>query len=250
MEPKYSKTFISIDTARRMAKYLWSINDTPHWYHQTLTFSGNDPARHDVKLATARLNALLDQLDKARPDCACIWVRERQWNKGIHFHVILLFFGERAKSPKTLHRELRADVFGRWNALNGGDLFQGANRMTMPPYRAKNVRSFGYLTADVRIDDTTQRATRGGSWWGRRNEKLIAANSTRLSKRDASAALSALFKWRRKYVRRGPARTKAPAVAKSSKNSFNFRVHSVDVAEWRKLVAPPPPSAFSPADVI
>lgn len=169
------KTYISIDTARRFTKLVWAINDTPYWYHQTLTFDGNNAARGNIRLATAQLNTLLDQLDKAYPDYACLWVREMQWDKGIHFHVIFLFFGKRPQKPCTLHRQFSQDVFERWSRLNAGAVVQKANRMNIAPYRAKDARSFGYLTADIRIDERTQRAASGESWWGRRNSALIAA---------------------------------------------------------------------------
>jgi hypothetical protein len=196
------KIYISVDTARRFTKAVWAVNDTPYWYHQTLTFGASSPARHDVRAATAKLNALLDQMDKSWPDCACLWVREYQWTKGVHFHVIFLFFGDRPQNARTLHRKLAQDVFRRWSGLNGGHVVQKANRMTIPPYRARDARSLGYLTGQIRIDAKTLRAGRGERWWGWRNDALLVANSTPLSKAEASKALKLLFKRRRQYVRR------------------------------------------------
>ncbi len=105
-----------------------------------------------------------------------------------------------------MHRNFSTDVFERWEKLNQGKVVRKANQMTIPNYRAKDSQSFGYLTRHARIVGPKERTTRGVSWWGRRNVKLIETNSTPLTKAEASAALQVLFPVKRAYVKRSPAK--------------------------------------------
>lgn len=188
-------------TGRQITKLLWGMNDTNFWFHQTATFAGDSPCRHDIKLATIQLNKLLDWLVKKYPEFSVLWVREFQESKAVHFHLLLLSWKNRPLSPKTFLRHLRPDVFKHWQKLNAGELDQGGNRMTLPPYRAKDIRSFSYLLKNVRIAGDGEPLTRGVHFWGWRNKKLILENSTPLNKSEVSKIFKELFP-HRNYVRK------------------------------------------------
>lgn len=206
MAEKTPVIFISRDAARRFTRYCWEINDTPYWFHQTLTF-GNRMYRKSVPLATARLNNHLDWLRRAYPDAACLWGRDYTQREGVHFHVIILFWGERPASPETFHRELRQRVWEHWERLNRLKSKQVANRMTLPPYRAQSVKSFGYLAKLVRVAPKGQPTDRPDVlWWGKMNDSLIQANSTPKPKKEISAALKLLFPTKRNRTQQRPAR--------------------------------------------
>lgn len=191
----------SRETGRQISKLLWGLNDTHFWFHQTLTFAGGSPCRYDIELATIQLNRLLDWLVKKYPDCAVYWVREFQKTKAVHFHLLILFWGNKSQSPKTFIRNLRPAVFNQWQKLSFEKLFQGASQMTLPEWRAKDVRSFSYLLKNVRIAGDGEPLTRGIHFWGWRNKKLILENSTPLDKCEVSKVFKELFP-HRKYVRK------------------------------------------------
>ena len=178
-------TLCSRDSARRFIRLFLSINGTPYWYHQTLTFKGKvlneQSAKNDLKI-------LLDSLEKAYPQMACFWVREfREEEGGLHFHVIFLFFGQQKSPPERMRETFGADVFGRWNKIHGNTLYRRANLMKL---RAKNFECIWYLTKYIKLCSDTKRALH---WYGIRNKEMIDANYTPPIKQEVAKLLRHLF---------------------------------------------------------
>ena len=174
----------SRESARKFIKLYAGIRPVPHWFHQTLTFGNPKP---DIYLAHARFNMLLDSLEKAHPDVACFFVREQEKDSGFHFHVIFLFFGTQPLAPKAMRIKFGAEVFVKWNKINGGGLFRNANQMTL---RAKEDICIWYLTGWVKIVPKTKRSVH---WNGLRNKRLIHANSTPAPKSEVKRLLKICF---------------------------------------------------------
>jgi len=172
-------------SARRFVKLFLSINETPYWFHQTLTFK--DRMLNEAR-ARKYLKVLLDALEKAYPEMACFWVREfREKENGIHFHAICLFFGEQSASPDRMRETFGADVFERWNGIHGNTLFRRANLMTL---QRKDFRCIEYLTKYVALSVGIKR---GLHWYGIRNDEKIRANSTEPQKAQVAEYLYRLF---------------------------------------------------------
>jgi hypothetical protein len=172
-------------SARGFVKLFLSINQTPYFFHQTLTFKGE---MLNEAVARKYLKVLLDALEKAYPEMACFWVIEyREKEGGIHFHIIFLFFGQQSASPERMRETFGADVFERWNGLHGNTLFRRANLMTL---QRKDFRCIEYLTKYVALSAGTDR---GLHWYGIRNNDLIRANSTPPQKAQVTEYLCRLF---------------------------------------------------------
>lgn len=174
----------SRQSARSFIKLYAGIRPTDCWFHQTLTFGNPKPDSH---LAHARLNTLLDSLEKTHPDMACFFVREEEKTSGVHFHVIFLFFGTQPLAPKAMRIKFGAEVFVKWNKINGGGLFRNANWMTL---RAKEDTCILYLTLWIKIVPKTKRSVH---WNGLRNRRLIRANSTPVPKSEVKRLLKICF---------------------------------------------------------
>ncbi len=176
---------VSLPSLRNFIKLILGINPTPYWFHQTLTFN---PKIYDSKIAKKHLNQLLDLLQKSFPAMAAFFIMGNHKKQGLHFHLIILFFGEQKKSPEAMREEFDGEVFARWNAINGGNLFRRANLMTL---RQKEGCLDYLLPRHVR--PTNEVLTRKVLWHGIRNKELIRANSVTPSKQEASAERERLF---------------------------------------------------------
>src|SRR5580765_5565560 len=92
--------------------------------------------------------------------------------KGIHFHVIFVFFGQQPSPPDVMRKEFGREVFSRWNKLHGGQLERNANRMTL---QKKDLWCIQYLLKG--IDPSGKSMAREVHWHGVHNRRLIKANS-------------------------------------------------------------------------
>jgi hypothetical protein len=201
---------ISEQTARYFTKTVAGLQNTEYWYLQTLSFA--DAAhRENLPMAIQKLKKYLEWLVKAFPDSGILWVREFSRENFIHFHLLVLFYGERSQSPETFLKELRPRLFQMWDQLNGGGLSQRANMLTMPRYRADRIdKSFRYFiepqkkpkTRKVLIVDKTDRPE--FNWFGIRNGNVLKENSRPLTKQDISEAKFTLFRPKRAYNHRTP----------------------------------------------
>lgn len=169
---------------RGFIKLVLGINDTPYWFHQTLTFKD---CHTDAAKARIYLNGLLDLMRKKHPLMPALYVEERQKRLGLHCHVIFMLFGKQSLPPKEMRRELVQPIFARWNKINDGKLEQIGNWLTLPP----QCGGLRYLLKGVK--PTGQKTVRE-HWYGVRQGDVIRANSHPVSRQDVRKAWERVFK--------------------------------------------------------
>ena len=158
----------------RFIKFYLSLNDTPYWYHQTLTFGSQVEDFRDAKL---RLKRFLDAVQvelKKRYNVGILFLMGRQENRRVHFHVLFLFYKQLTITPVALREHLWAILWPRWQKQSVGALAQ-ANHLKL---RQKS-GGLRYLLGHVTI--AAERQTGQPLWAGRRNGAVIAANSHKVS---------------------------------------------------------------------
>jgi hypothetical protein len=180
------KVLCSRDSIRGFIKMFLGIEATPYWYHQTLTFRKG--INLDVTTAHLKLKKLLDSLVLAFPDMGCFFLRGYQQSGEVHFHAILIFFGERTLSPEMMLEDFTEEVFSRWQKLNGGKLKRRGNEMHL---RQKNFQSIEYLLRHV--EPSAQPLARQQHWHGVRNGRLLAQHSLKVSGKEVSAIYNKCF---------------------------------------------------------
>jgi hypothetical protein len=189
--------FVSKGSLQRFVRLYLSINETRHWFHQTLTFKG---ALNDSVTAKRKLKQLFDSVAKTvlrGLEWAAIYVEEFQQSKGIHYHVLLCVYERDLETPvDAMEDMLRRDLFRIWNRLNNNLLHRKANQLTL---RCKSKDGIDYLLKYVDIADG--KLSKATLWWGCRNRNVIRANSVPVSKESISEyvkpRLASLlrFKW-------------------------------------------------------
>jgi hypothetical protein len=196
---------ISYQAARRFAKFVGAIVPSEYHYHQTLSFKDPD-CRNNLGSAYDRFKTYLEWIVKAYPTAGIIWVRENSEEKANHFHLLFLLFGEQKKSPQDLLPELAKDLFDHWNSLNGGELNEGANLITLPPHNLselhKSVRYFVVpreTNKPRKVKIVSRKERDKISWWGFRNLKTLTLNSRSLSKKEVSDIKHTIFREKRSY---------------------------------------------------
>lgn len=167
-------------------KLYLSINPTPYWLHQVLTFKGR---MTDKELAKRFLKKLLDSLEKAYPQMAAFFIQGNQKRLGIHYHLILIFWGEQAESPEEMRVTFGRDVFNRWNKIRGNTLLRKAN---LTKLRSKEFRCIEYLLK-FHVCPTRDKLHRESLWHGVRNKKLILENSSPVTKEQVKQLYDELF---------------------------------------------------------
>ena len=109
------------------------------------------------------------------------------------FHVCFLFFSadKLPFCPSRMRRDFRADIFKRWNALNGGNCVHKANQLHEHQF---NQDTSLYFSRALIVDDkATSRAET--NWFGVFNKQLILDRSTAPTKVRCSPAKSAKASW-------------------------------------------------------
>ncbi len=178
---------VSKNSIKRFIKLFIEINDTPYWYHQTLTFK---QAITDVQKAKRDLKRLLDSLEKAFPEMGVIFVQGLQKRIGIHFHLFLFFYPKiPIGMPEDFLFDLRKAVFSRWNAIQGGKLVRQANVIRL---HKKDVSGLHYFL-EHHVQPTNEKQPRQSLWNGSRNKTLIQANSSKCNKKDISTIFNDCF---------------------------------------------------------
>ncbi len=161
------------------------------YFHQTLTFPAPVIEARAAKLV---FNKFVKGVLKFyhRHEMAVAYVQERRLDKSLHFHVCFLFF-DAAKLPycdSRMHRDLRTDIFSRWNALNGGKSVRAANKLGLHEFNRETVSYFA--RALVVGDESTRRAET--NWWGLFNKQVIFRRCSAPTKQQRKAEFDAFFK--------------------------------------------------------
>lgn len=176
---------------RFIALGLRIIEATPvHYFHQTLTFP---KLVTSSKQAKSRLMQFFKNVTKSYAHCelAIFYVQERRSNGGIHYHVCFLFLCEKNLpfSSSRMEREFRADIFRRWNALNGAECVHPANRLNEHKF---DIGSLDYL-AKVKVVATLSKRAET-NWWGLHNKRVLYRRSTEPATLQIAALFEAIFR--------------------------------------------------------
>jgi hypothetical protein len=172
----------------RFIKYYLTLNETPYWFHQTLTFT--EPLR-DFEHAKPYLRKLLDSVGvelKKQYEVASLYILGRQERMAVHFHVLFLFYGQPSLSPEELRPKLWNIVWPRWKKLSNKAEPWG-NRLTL---RTK-ANGLWYLLQHVTIAKTGKKEGEP-LWWGKRSKRLIAKNSRQPSEDEVRKAFNTNFR--------------------------------------------------------
>ncbi|HOX57217.1 MAG TPA: hypothetical protein P5205_08735 [Candidatus Paceibacterota bacterium] len=166
-------------------KQFLELRDTPFCFHQVLTFRG---AMTDRLAAKNALASLLDVLHK-QFYMVSLFTEQGHANKRIHFHVVFLFYPPQPETPEALIKNFGATVFKHWHRLTGGAVVRQANRITL---WKKELTLLRYILREV-VPLATQRERGQVLWHGKRNKKLMAAQSSPVTNREIRAAIRFCF---------------------------------------------------------
>jgi len=184
---------------QRFIKLWLSSNETPYWFHQTLSL---DRQIEDFRVAKPILERFFDALEVEmgkRYDMGAVYVMGRQENRRVHFHVVFLFYGTPMEPPEKLRLILRDAARKRWTKQCPGTNPTGNWLQT----RMKE-RGLWYLLANhVAVGKTTKEKGKP-NWYGVRNRALIDANEIPVTEGEVRAKFDELF----------PGAKPAPATAK------------------------------------
>lgn len=181
----------SVTSARGFIKLFLSLRDTPYRYHQTLTFQGE---MRDRRAAKHALHSLLDILHK-QFKMVSLFVEEGYDRNRIHYHVIFFFYHEKPQmGPQTFRKRFGSVVFKHWLRITGGRAVPHANRIRL--WR-KEPRLLAYLLKEVVLSDTEKESGKP-LWHGKRNTKLIAAQSTPVTNKTIREAMDICFPYLKK----------------------------------------------------
>jgi hypothetical protein len=166
---------VSEKSVNRFLNQFFLLRQPYKFYHQTLTFA---PPTNQIDDAKKRLNRLLNEILESFPKVGVLYVREYQKNNGVHFHVLFLFF-ESDQLPfaeNAMLRRFGGSVFRRWNRINNGDLYRGANQLKC---RELGETTLDYLLKGVFVATAKNEKTEGDErWWGVRNKRVLVQYGT------------------------------------------------------------------------
>jgi len=187
------------------------------------------------KQAQRLFRALMDNLHHRFSTMGSIYVRERQEEGGIHYHVLFHFFDAQALPfPRSRMAErMRATVFPIWNRMQNGGLARAANRLTVVK------RSADYFLRKIELPLPGERSVRSKArWWGFWNQDLLRKNTVTPTRKSVDSEMEWHFDSERQRERvkrfnRHPAEPKRRVFARANIRYLKQTVYEISFEGWK-----------------
>jgi len=221
---------VSRGSVRRFIRFFLAIEKPELCLHQTLTFW---PPEKDEKRARTLFRNLMDNLHHRFRTMASVYVRERQANGGIHYHVLFYCF-ERETLPfpfSRMEEQMRALIFPIWNKMQNGRLIRKANRLTAVTPQAS------YFLKKLELSPRGERR-----WWGCWNRELLQRHAVAPSRKAIDSQMEWYFgseraRLRRERLLRHPAEPKRGVFSRANVRFMKETTREIAFESWAEYKA-------------